>query len=140
MYYVYSLEWKNGDIYYGSTSRQKQRKYEHLTRLRGGYHENTALQNHYNTHGEPVYTVLSEHKTIEDARSTEHKYITESSDGFILNRRGSIPYHYVPVDPKEKKERLHIKRFGYTQAEGELVEKWFLDYQKGIHKPWPIER
>ena len=141
MYYVYSLEWKNGAIYYGSTGDVRKRKANHFGRMRRGTHKNKNVQSHYDTHGKPEYNVLSEHESEEDARIAEGKHIEDAkANGIALNTYGTCPPRYTRMSPEEKKERHHIRMFGYTQAEGELVEKWFLDYQKGIHRPWPIER
>lgn len=68
---------ESGRYYVGSSVNIKNRWLTHRAELRGGYHGNIRLQNHWNKYGESAFTwqVLEEFKTLQDARQREQLII-----------------------------------------------------------------
>lgn len=62
---IYKIENSvNGKTYIGSTDRAfERRRVEHITELRGGYHDNKYLQNSWNKYGEDSFTFSIIEKT-----------------------------------------------------------------------------
>ena len=74
---IYSIKNKiNGKIYVGSTIKLSQRFSEHLRALKGGYHENSHLQNSWNQHVENDFSFDIEYFCAEDKLvEQEQKFI-----------------------------------------------------------------
>ena len=70
------LNKKNNKIYIGSSKDVFGRKTQHYSELRGGYHENTYLQNSWNKYGEDSFEfiVLEEVKDGDEARYSREQY------------------------------------------------------------------
>lgn len=106
---VYSItNKKNGKIYIGSTINYKKRKSQHLTNLKGGYHENYRLQEGYDNYGEISFKfdVLLDANNMSDKErySKEEEYINDCKSyevGYNLSydERGR---HIITDDTRNK--------------------------------------
>lgn len=75
-YFIYRIKCKqNGKIYVGRTRQVKHRFAVHATSLRGGYHENKALQEDFNKYGDANFEIKIITKTADKHDRSEAYYI-----------------------------------------------------------------
>lgn len=95
---IYSIINKiNNKIYVGSSKNIMNRKSQHYSELRGGYHENIFLQRAWNKYGEEnfEFKILEIVNNLEDLLYIEQKYIDKYFDNckncYNINSKATLP-------------------------------------------------
>lgn len=87
----------NGKVYVGSTDRTfTRRKIEHITELRGGYHDNKYLQSSWKKYGESSFVF----SVIENTDNREHTHEREKYwiDYYVALLGSDNLYNIMPVE------------------------------------------
>lgn len=104
----------NGKSYIGQALDVKDRKCEHLSELRGGYHYNTYLQNSYNKYKENNFswTVLEycDEYELDDREIYWIAYYNTYEDGFNANKGGKGNRGYKRTEETKQKLSESLKQ------------------------------
>ena len=161
--YVYCMRWADGSLYYGSTQQDlKQRKWQHLCAMKGGYHKCSNVQKQHDAYGLPELYVVQECES-EEAGLWCERFFIESGGEKVINKNKPVcldeergPYYGMTEDERMKKkmearrakeeERNEARRKKIEAKEKEMeaerikaefYAEWFKDYLKGIIRPCP---
>ena len=79
--FVYRLKFPDGSVYYGSSNQHPtQRKACHFSAMKRGKHENTNVQQKFDTYGLPAFEVLMELDSIKEAIENETHLTATAQD------------------------------------------------------------